>query len=87
MAMAWLAERGTQLVATSPAATTDYDVAIYRDDVAVVIGPEHAGLAPAWLTGTTVRIPMAGIADSLNASVSAAVVLFEARRQSRAARR
>ena len=83
-ARAFLASRGTQLVATSPEAVDDYDRMNYIEDVAVVVGPEHAGLDETWRGGTAVRIPMAGIIDSLNASVSAAIVLFEVRRQQRA---
>lgn len=82
-ARAHLDARGTQLVATSPAAELDYDRASYAEDVAVVVGPEHAGLDATWLEGTSVRIPMGGTVDSLNASVSAAIVLFEVRRQRR----
>ncbi len=82
-ARAFLGSRGTQLVATSPEAVNDYDRVSYGADVALVVGPEHAGLDERWLSGTAVRIPMAGIVDSLNASVSAAIVLFEVRRQRR----
>ena len=84
-AIRWFGHRATQVVATSPDAALDYDRVEYADDVAVLIGPEHDGLADEWLAGTTVRIPMAGVADSLNASVSAAIVLYEARRQARRA--
>jgi tRNA G18 (ribose-2'-O)-methylase SpoU len=51
--------------------------------VAVVVGAEHAGLGPAWavVADVPIRIPMAGSADSLNAGIAAAVVLYEAARQ------
>jgi TrmH family RNA methyltransferase len=41
------------------------------------------GLTDAWADADTtpVRLPMRGVADSLNVSVSAAVLLYEARRQ------
>jgi TrmH family RNA methyltransferase len=47
------------------------------------VGPEHEGLSAAWLEAaqTKVRIPMQGQADSLNVSVSAALLLYEAFRQ------
>jgi TrmH family RNA methyltransferase len=51
--------------------------------VAIVFGAEDAGLTDAW-TGddvAAIHLPMRGIADSLNVSVSAAIVLYEARRQ------
>lgn len=50
---------------------------------AIIIGTESTGLTDIWRKAADrhIRIPMAGIADSLNASVSAAVLLFEAVRQ------
>lgn len=82
---AWLAAREIRLVATSPDAATDYAAADLRGGVAVVVGGEHGGLDPSWLAGgETVRIPMAGQADSINAAMTAAVLLFEASRQRRA---
>lgn len=48
----------------------------------VVIGAEHQGVHSSWLAaGTKASIPMHGAADSLNASVTAAVFLAEAIRQ------
>jgi TrmH family RNA methyltransferase len=59
---------------------TDVDL---RGPVAIVLGSEADGLSDAW-TGddvTAVHLPMRGVADSLNVSIAAAVLLFEARRQ------
>ena len=79
---AWLSTRGIRIVTTSPDAPTDYAAADLRGTVAIVVGGEHGGLDGDWLgVGETVRIPMAGQADSLNAATAAAVLLFEARRQ------
>ena len=81
---AWLAEHGIRVVATSPAATTDYAEADLSGSVAIVVGGEHDGLDAEWVAGVeTVRIPMAGQADSINAAMTAAVLLFEASRQRR----
>ena len=51
--------------------------------VAIVLGAEADGLTDAWAGDDieAVRLPMLGVADSLNVSVSAAVLLYEARRQ------
>ena len=51
--------------------------------VAIALGSEAMGLSDAFdVPGVgTVRLPMLGIADSLNVSVAAAVLLYEARRQ------
>ena len=52
---------------------------------AIVIGTEAAGLTEVWREAADahIRIPMLGVCDSLNASVSAAILLFEALRQRR----
>lgn len=50
---------------------------------AVVLGSEHDGLTDFWIqqADQTINIPMRGRGDSLNVSVSAAVILYEATRQ------
>jgi TrmH family RNA methyltransferase len=51
--------------------------------VAIALGSEAEGLGARWGDDdvAAVRIPMLGVADSLNVSVAAAVLLYEARRQ------
>ena len=51
--------------------------------MAIVLGSEAEGLTDAWRTAEVeaVRLPMLGLAESLNVSVAAAVLLYEARRQ------
>lgn len=55
----------------------------YKNPSAIVVGSEAYGLSVEWSKCSTnkIMIPMNGIADSLNVSVSAAVILFEAYRQ------
>jgi TrmH family RNA methyltransferase len=50
---------------------------------AIVMGTESTGLTPVWRQAADahIRIPMLGRLDSLNVSVSAAILLFEAVRQ------
>jgi TrmH family RNA methyltransferase len=80
---AWLADRGIRLVATSPSAGMAYWEADLTDPSAIIVGAEHQGLSPEALeiADTAVAIPMTGSVDSLNASVSLALVLYEALRQ------
>ncbi|BDV00809.1 tRNA (guanosine(18)-2'-O)-methyltransferase [Thermodesulfomicrobium sp. WS] len=54
---------------------------------AVILGNEHRGLDPdlAALVSHTVCVPMYGMVQSLNVSVAAAIILYEAMRQRRAA--
>jgi TrmH family RNA methyltransferase len=81
----WLAGRGIRAVAAIVDGGTDYAAANLRGPLAIVLGSEAAGLSAAWHDPeiTPIAIPMHGIADSLNVSIAAAVVLYEAIRQRR----
>ena len=59
-----------------------YDTDMTRG-TAIVMGTEHAGLTQQWREAADahIRIPMLGRIDSLNVSVSAAILMFEAVRQ------
>jgi TrmH family RNA methyltransferase len=54
-----------------------------RAGAAIVLGSEADGLTAAWngTNVTAVRLPMFGLADSLNVSTTAAVLFYEAVRQ------
>ncbi|ALE74753.1 MULTISPECIES: TrmH family RNA methyltransferase [unclassified Pseudonocardia] len=79
----WLRRRGVRSVVTTPAGTTELGRADLTGPTALVIGTEATGVTGPWLAGAdaTVVIPMRGTVNSLNASIAAAVVLFEAVRQ------
>jgi RNA methyltransferase, TrmH family len=80
---AWLRERGLRIVTARVDADRVYTEAALAGGVAIVLGAEADGLSDAW-SGPgfeAVRLPMLGMADSLNISVTAAVLLYEARRQ------
>jgi RNA methyltransferase, TrmH family len=81
--LAWLRERGLRVVAARVDAEMPYTDADLTGPLALVLGSETDGLTAAWRVDgvETVRLPMHGIADSLNVSVSAAILLYEARRQ------
>ena len=81
--LARLDDEDVRILATTPDATTPHWDADYRGAVAIVVGSEQCGLTEPWLEGAAqrLRIPMAGMADSLNAAMAAGVVLFEAVRQ------
>jgi RNA methyltransferase, TrmH family len=79
----WLGENGVRIVAARVEADTLYTESDLRGPVALVLGAEADGLTEAWQAPgiEAVRLPMLGVADSLNVSVSAAILLYEARRQ------
>lgn len=82
--LAWLKGHNVRLVAAVPRAeTVMWQADLASGGVAVAIGAEHEGLSDELLAAADVRvqIPMRGEIDSLNASVSAAVLLYEAARQ------
>ncbi len=84
--LAWLADHHIAIFATTPAAAQAHTEVDLTRPCALVIGSESTGLTDAWLHHQRVLIPMTGTIDSLNASVSAGIVLFEAVRQRRATR-
>jgi RNA methyltransferase, TrmH family len=81
--LAWLTERGIRIVAARVDAERPYTNVDFAGPLAIALGSEADGLTDPWRTAgvEAVRVPMAGVADSLNVSVTAAVLLYEARRQ------
>jgi TrmH family RNA methyltransferase len=79
----FLAKRNFQLLATALTASVPYTSIDYRQPTAIVMGTEATGLTPFWLEKShqNIIIPMRGKIDSMNVSVSAAIVVFEAIRQ------
>ncbi len=55
----------------------------FKESSAIIVGTESTGLSTKWLDSATkkIMIPMHGEIDSLNVSVSAAILIFEAKRQ------
>ncbi len=82
-ALAWLRERQFQILAARVDGSVGYTQVDYRRPTAIVLGGEAPGLSPVWKGSdiTAVRLPMLGTADSLNVSVTAAVLFYEALRQ------
>ncbi len=81
--LAWLRERRIRMIATRVDAPDLYTAVDLTGPIALIFGAEAAGLTSIWDTDDVrpVRVPMLGVADSLNVSVTAAVLLYEARRQ------
>ena len=81
--IAFLKGRGIQiLTAQLQDSSLYYDIDMRRG-TALVMGTEATGLTDVWRQAASahIRIPMLGRLDSLNVSVSAAILLFEAVRQ------
>lgn len=79
----WLKGKGLRLVAASPAGEEVYSDVDLRPPTAIIVGTEDAGLSEFWLQNADVKvkIPMMGKVNSLNVSVSTALIVYEAVRQ------
>jgi TrmH family RNA methyltransferase len=88
--IAWCAVHGRRVVAAMPTGTMLWHEARLAGRSAILLGSEAHGISGAWqraaAAGTihleSVRLTMAGIADSLNVSATTAVLAYEAVRQS-----
>ncbi|MEJ5244625.1 MAG: 23S rRNA (guanosine(2251)-2'-O)-methyltransferase RlmB [Bacteroidota bacterium] len=83
LAIQKLKEAGFWIIGTSDKAKHLYTDDIYNQPIAIIIGSEGSGIKPsvAKHCDYLVKIPMQGKVSSLNASVAAGVILFEAVRQ------
>ena len=72
-----------RIVAASPSAEEIYSAVNLTSPVAIVVGTEDEGLSDFWMTNADVKvkIPMMGKVNSLNVSVSTALIIYEAMRQ------
>lgn len=64
-------------------ASVEYYTQDYTKPTAIVVGTEATGLSNEWLENATqnIIIPMQGEIDSMNVSVAAGILIFEAKRQ------
>jgi TrmH family RNA methyltransferase len=63
--------------------STPYFSPDYQQPTALVVGTEATGISQVWreVSDQNIIIPMQGALDSMNVSVAAAILLFEAKRQ------
>jgi TrmH family RNA methyltransferase len=83
LALRWLKKHGIRILAATPSADEVYSSTNLRQPVAIAVGTEDEGLSEFWMShaDTKVRIPMMGRVNSLNVSVSTALIVYEAVRQ------
>jgi RNA methyltransferase, TrmH family len=76
--IAWVRQQGVTLLGSSPHGMFDYRQHRHPWPAALLIGAERRGLSAEMLDAchSTVRIPMAGRADSLNAAVATGILLY-----------
>jgi TrmH family RNA methyltransferase len=81
--IAFLKEKKINFFSATLQNANQYHLENYTLPTAIVVGTEATGLSEEWRNEATqnIIIPMQGIIDSMNVSVAAAIVLFEAKRQ------
>lgn len=82
-AIAFLKEKGIQILTAQLQDSSLYYDCDMKRATAIVMGTEATGLSDSWREAADahIRIPMLGKLDSLNVSVSAAILLYESARQ------
>lgn len=82
-AIGFLRQQGIRTFAAALTAPRYYYEADFTGPAAIVMGSEADGLTKLWLdeADMQIKIPMGGRVDSLNLSTSAAVLVFDAKRQ------
>lgn len=81
--IAYLKEKNINFYCATLQNSTSYHTQNYREPTALVVGTEATGLSDEWRKEATqnIIIPMQGEIDSMNVSVAAAILIFEAKRQ------
>ena len=81
--ISFLKTKQIQINCATLSASKDYTDINFTKPTAIVVGAEATGLTEEWLENANqnIIIPMKGEIDSMNVSVSAAILIFEAVRQ------
>lgn len=81
--IAFLKRQNIQIYAAALQASKAYHQIDFRQATAIIMGTEATGLSDEWLENSTqnIIIPMHGEIDSMNVSVAAGILIFEAKRQ------
>lgn len=81
--IAFLKNHNISIYCASLQSANNYTEIDFTQAAAIVVGTEDAGLSHDWTNASTqnIIIPMQGHIDSMNVSVAAGILLFEAKRQ------
>ncbi len=81
--ISFLQEKGISIYSAILQDAVAYDTQDYSGPTAIVVGTEATGLSQEWreASAQNIIIPMQGVIDSMNVSVAAGILIFEARRQ------
>lgn len=81
--ISFLKENNINIYCAALQASLPYHTCDFKKSTAIVVGTEATGLSDEWLQNSTqnIIIPMQGEIDSMNVSVAAGILIFEAKRQ------
>jgi TrmH family RNA methyltransferase len=81
--ISFLKEHNIQIYCAALQASVEYHTQDFTKPTAIVVGTEATGLSEDWIDNSTqnIIIPMQGEIDSMNVSVAAGILIFEAKRQ------
>lgn len=81
--LAWLKQHGVSILAATPQADKEFTEVDLTGPVAIALGTEQLGLSERWMNESNiqVKIPMNGVADSLNVAMATTLLLYEVLRQ------
>ena len=79
----FLTDNDINIYAATLQNSNNYTLEDYNEGTAIAVGSEAYGITEAWRAASkkNINIPMQGAIDSMNVSVSAAILIFEAKRQ------
>lgn len=82
----WLKKNGVAILAATPSAEKEFTAVDMTGPLAIAVGTEQLGLTEQWMSQADlqVKIPMCGVADSLNVAMATTLLLYEALRQRKA---
>ena len=82
-AATWLKKNGIRTLAATPHTDKNYTEVDMAAGIAIIVGAEQYGLSNFWLDNADlkVKIPMLGLADSLNVATATTILLYESARQ------
>lgn len=81
--IAWLKKHGVAILAATPQAEQEFTEVDLTGPIAIALGTEQLGLSKSWMeqADIQVKIPMHGVADSLNVAMATTLLLYEVIRQ------
>ncbi|WP_025743020.1 TrmH family RNA methyltransferase [Aquimarina pacifica] len=79
----FLKQKNIAMYGAALEASVNYNTQDYTKPTAIIVGTEATGLSNTFLSNTNqnIKIPMSGVIDSMNVSVAAGILIFEAKRQ------